>query len=155
MTYFLHFMETQFKLGEYISRDGRTFVIDAIREGAAFPLRGYLKKNIDCGVMWKSNGWIGGVASTSDLVEPVSEMVSEMVKVPLGPDDVPPNSIFRCAPPGNSAYYALFYTLKGLFSEAVIFGEALYCDWETLQAGWEISRDNGRTWEPCEKLVPA
>ena len=63
---------TKFTPGKYTSREGNTYIVEAFRMGAAFPLRGYLKEFPDEDIAWKANGKFEGDFTNSpyDLMPP-------------------------------------------------------------------------------------
>lgn len=71
-------------------------------------------------------------------------------RVPLGPDDVPPGSVIRDKSWTCSKWVAIIQC-----DELGVWWHC--CDrarsqvWASLVEGWEISRDNGKTWLPCWK----
>ena len=75
----------------------------------------------------------------------------EPVKVPLGPEDVPPGSVIRFK--GPIWDYHRWSMVSHLETDGVFLrGETEFCSFEKLmQEEREISRDFGKTWEPCWK----
>jgi hypothetical protein len=68
--------------------------------------------------------------------------------VPLGPEDVPPGSVFRwaCRPSG-------WFLVTGVTNEKVEFGSSLYDYAGLMSAGVQIKRP-GEDWRPCSKPAP-
>ena len=69
-------------------------------------------------------------------------------RVPLGPEDVDLHKdLFRPSEDVESECTANRKTAEGLYLAA-------YCTpytWRELVGAYEISRDGGKTWEPCSK----
>lgn len=83
---------------------------------------------------------------------PAPEKEKEPEWVELGPDDVPPNAVFR---------HWLWNAIRWFDAEYVsVEGVGIPCiglmnrfaTWSELFDKWEISRDNGKTWEACKKI---
>lgn len=70
------------------------------------------------------------------------------VMVPLGPEDVPPGSVFRYAYQ-DPAY--LWFAITGVTRDGAENHHNYIYTWSELKAKLEISRDNGKTWQKCEK----
>lgn len=71
----------------------------------------------------------------------------EPVKVPLGPEDVPPGSAFR--PIGGDEWRSI----QGPTESGVVVAFVGTVTWDDLAKRYEISRDFGKTWHPCWKEV--
>ena len=76
-------------------------------------------------------------------------------RVPLGPEDVPPGSVFRNQHWGRSwsACLGAWTEIVGLATvNADAPALAIKRSYQALlDEGWQISRDGGKTWEPCWK----
>ncbi len=75
--------------------------------------------------------------------------------VPLGPEDVPPGSVFRYIQAKN--FPAIWYSMEYLSADGPVLrvenGES-FPEWKTLMtSGWEIKRP-GEDWQPCRKVKP-
>jgi hypothetical protein len=79
------------------------------------------------------------------------EVVPEPKRVPLGPEDVPPGSALRSRvwSPGNWSG-VLSVSNCGVLIEGGHEKARLVGFLEAMGA-WEISRDGGKTWQPCWK----
>lgn len=112
----------------------------------------------------KYNQWMQ-TASAGSIISLNSEpfrtkrpLPSFTKRVPLGPADVPPGSEFKL-PKWEDG---VSVTRIGAFTQGVIFHDpaanfhSCWRDYSTLmKQDWEISRDSGKTWNPCSKEVPA
>ena len=79
------------------------------------------------------------------------EVVPEPKRVPLGPDDVPPGSVFRCRKwPRYPSGWWPGYPADTSVHLACGHNIVSYPD---LVGDWEISRDGGKTWLFCWKEV--
>lgn len=69
--------------------------------------------------------------------------------VPLEPEDIKPTDLIRHPNDTN----VVFYTISGVYKNCVKFGGSTFAiSYQALlDSSWEISRDNGTTWEKCEK----
>ena len=69
--------------------------------------------------------------------------------VPLGPEDVPPGSVFKLSEWQKGLHQTYFQVVSG----GVVFSssQTYLTGWVDLRNYWEISRDGGKTWQRCEK----
>lgn len=68
--------------------------------------------------------------------------------IQLGPEDVPPGSVFRLPEWPKEAHRTYWQVNKNQIS----WSPNSWLLWSHLQDdGWLISRDQGKTWERCEK----
>jgi hypothetical protein len=86
-------------------------------------------------------------------ITPAPEKAEEWV--PLGPDDVPPNSVFNLVP-GDIGWRTPFMVCESgvvLLRDTDETGVTMSAiKWDELhKGGATISRDFGKTWEPCRK----
>ena len=75
----------------------------------------------------------------------------EPKRVPLGPDDVPPGSVIRKGSPFWCSVMRVFSDGLGIMFYAKEHPPAV--SYKELADAWEISRDGGKTWQPCWKEV--
>ena len=68
--------------------------------------------------------------------------------VPLGPMDVPPGSIVRLS--GATAIWGAVLEVDR-WSITAFTRAATVLDYLKLEGAYEISRDGGKTWQPCSK----
>ena len=78
-------------------------------------------------------------------------------RVPLGPEDVPPGSVFRwdcwkCQQEHQDSWAAIGFVGRYGITVQMAFNSApTAIPWDKIFDGGEISRDGGLTWEPCSK----
>lgn len=99
----------------------------------------------DCSPQWAPNRYYRIKPGQDDVKEitPAPEKAEEWV--PLGPEDVPPGSIMRRKEWSNA-----WQAVVAVYSGGVNFNKKLY-EWEELMDVFDVSRDFGKTWEPCRK----
>lgn len=77
--------------------------------------------------------------------------LSRPERVPLGPEDVPPGTVFRYPAVDLQHEWQVAISISGLgiwlFRDGVEFFP--FTQLETEE--WQITRDGGRTWQPCWK----
>ncbi len=126
-------------------------ILQALAEGKTIQYRG------------DHSGWIDSNPDTRFNLglDPENYRIKpDPVKVPLGPEDVPPGSVFRWIDQKHSflaVWYSVAYVLKDnvcLFSEH----REAHPAWKTLKDDWEINRSLPETgkwdssdWKPCWK----
>jgi hypothetical protein len=76
--------------------------------------------------------------------------------IPLGPEDVPPGSVFRL---NKTKYRASWLSCIGVMTKHVILASTLtedvnHAEYSELSENWQILRP-GSTWQPCRKLKEA
>lgn len=71
-----------------------------------------------------------------------------VILVPLGPEDVPPGSVFRPKNRGNSYWF----NPLGVLKEAMLVKDHMFT-WAELMDSHEIKRP-GEDWQPCSKPQP-
>ena len=74
----------------------------------------------------------------------------EPKRVPLGPEDVPPGSVVRANIGDGRGWCAVGTVLQKTATVCTSIGFTTET-WEQLMAHWDISRDGGKTWQPCWK----
>ena len=71
--------------------------------------------------------------------------------VPLGPEDVPPGSVFKRIEYAN---HAMWIAPIAVLTSCIEFHDSVKCyqvSFAELQDRWLISRDGGKTWQKCQK----
>ena len=79
------------------------------------------------------------------------QLLPTPVLVPLGPEDVPPGSIFRTNTP--TQFKAVGYALTAIYQDGIHIiteGGSSFPEWDTLMRLWEIKRP-GEDWTACSK----
>lgn len=88
--------------------------------------------------------WLASQEAPGDLIPPAPPTV----RVPLGPEDVPPGSAIS-KDPADGWYNVASVHRSGLKAKS-------YWTWpELMRMEFQISRDGGKTWQPMWKEIPA
>jgi len=76
-------------------------------------------------------------------------------RVPLGPEDVPPGSAIRHKGWPTWEWVPVVPRASGVSNVGLAWRDTSLPGWrwDELAVGYEISRDGGKTWEPCWKEV--
>lgn len=120
--------------------------------------------NLDLEVFTVSRNGNGFARAWDDLDEddvawlPIPKFTPpEKKKVPLGPNGVPPQSIlsFKTWGQREDEETCWVAVLQVTAREGILVGKTTpeWVSWESLMEDFLISRDGGKTWEPCHKEV--
>lgn len=104
---------------------------------------------------WLTDGWVMVGPKRSDLAQHLPEnrpyrRNPATKRAPLGPEDVPPGSVVRLL--GATTTWCIVLEVDR-WSITAFTRAATVLDFLKLQGAYEISRDGGKTWQPCSKEV--
>ena len=87
----------------------------------------------------------------SDFIRTRRPLPTVAKLVPLGPEDVPPGSVFKRIEYAN---HAMWIAPIAVLTSCIEFHDSVKCyqvSFAELQDRWLISRDGGKTWQKCQK----